>query len=142
MISYPLHTKKKYYNVHRDSIDITFRVNISLLHNKWYQSPFYTSLIAYHKLNTEKFLKKLASFNIATLLKLQDPTSTRILTLNEFSLKFHTKSRLIKNVLQHAATVFPPTTYYTPTNTQHTLPCTPLPQNLDIPHCPPPNNNN
>lgn len=33
--------------------------------------------------------------------------------------------------------VFPPTTYYTPTNTQHTLPRTPLPQNLHIPHTPP-----
>ena len=73
MMSYrknPLHTQKTYYNIHRDSINITIPINNSLLHNDGHQSPFYTSLIAYQKSNMKKFLKKLVSFNITTLPKL------------------------------------------------------------------------
>lgn len=111
---------RKHSQIHLNSIGTTFPLNTFPLYNdlhKILHHP-YAALTPPQKETTKKFLTKLATFNITTLNQLQDPSITRILTLKEFQIKYHTKSRTIKKCspssLHYVPTLHLPHTTYHP----------------------------
>ena len=110
----PLHILKAKLNMHIESTETTFPLQPPPppppLHTEWYNSPFYTTLIASQKANTTKFITKLAAFNITTIQQIQDSHQARILTYVKFQTICKTKSCIIKATLLQACTFFPPST--------------------------------
>jgi hypothetical protein len=108
---------KKEYEIHIATTNKAFPIKQTQLELTWKATPAYANLTETSKIQSQKFLDKLYTYGITTLLQIQNTTTKAILTLEEFRTIYNHAPKTIKAALHQAQTLFPHSQTHTPQRT-------------------------
>jgi hypothetical protein len=92
---------KKEYEIHIATTNKAFSIKQTQLELTWKSTPAYANLTETSKIQSQKFLDKLYTYGITTLLQIQNTTTNTILTPEEFRTIYNHAPKIIKEALHY-----------------------------------------
>ena len=108
---YTMFVLDREYKIHVNTTREEFPLARIPIETIWHNTPTFRLLTLEQQANSKKYLIKLYMYGITTIQQIQHPSTTSILTLEEFQTKYKASSKPIKEALQQASNLFPPTNF-------------------------------